>query len=130
MLNYFRNSFVPGIIWFCIITFLFLLPKKELPQESWFEKIYLDKWAHFGFIFLLVLFTAVPAYFRSARSFPFRLGLLTTAAIIYSIAIEYLQKYLTPDRSFDVWDIVFDIAGALAAALLMCNHKWRSIIKR
>ena len=39
-------------------------------------------------------------------------------ALAYGIAIEFVQKYFIPNRSFDVWDILADGLGCIAAIVI------------
>ncbi len=41
----------------------------------------------------------------------------TIFMIVLGVAMEYVQKYFVPNRSFDSWDIVADIAGCVIAAI-------------
>lgn len=40
--------------------------------------------------------------------------IIAFAGAIYGIAMEYVQQYLIPNRSFDTGDIIADIIGCLA----------------
>jgi VanZ family protein len=108
------RSFVPAIIWFVFITILFVLPGSDFPDEDWFHKIYLDKWVHSGFFFLLVYLFEMP-FIQRAVSASKWLARITAAAILYGIAIEFIQKWWVPGRSFDVIDMIFDSIGSIAA---------------
>jgi VanZ family protein len=103
--------FIPGIGWFIMITILFVLPSEEFPDETWFEKIYLDKWVHSFFFFMLVYLFYIPLRHR-------RTGWLTgitICGILYGVLIELIQRYFATGRSFDIVDIVFDALGCIAA---------------
>ncbi len=107
-------AFVPGIIWFIISLILLTLPGNELPEVGFFNIPHRDKIIHF------ILFFALCALFLyPVGKFYFNKNILITAIIIgcfaYGIAIEFVQKYCIPNRSFDVWDIVSDGAGCLLA---------------
>jgi VanZ family protein len=108
------RSFVPAIIWFVFITILFVLPGSDFPDEDWFHKIYLDKWVHSGFFFLLVYLFEMPFILEDASASKW-LVRITAAAILYGIAIEFIQKWWVPGRSFDVIDMIFDSIGSIAA---------------
>lgn len=90
---------------------MFLLPGKDLPQETWFEKVYLDKWVHSGFFFALVYLFYIPL---RKKTLPV-LAKLSVLALIYGIAIELIQKFWTMDRTFDLVDILFDGVGCMVA---------------
>lgn len=40
--------------------------------------------------------------------------LIALLGVSYGIAMEFVQRYCIPHRSFDVWDIVADAAGCVA----------------
>jgi VanZ family protein len=108
------RSFFPAILWLTIITVLFLLPGSDFPDEDWFHKVYLDKWVHSGFFFLLVDLFQRPLLIRKTSPAKW-MAFVTTAAVFYGIAIEFIQKWWISGRSFDVLDMVFDSIGAIAA---------------
>jgi VanZ family protein len=111
----FRKSFLPAIAWLVIVTVLMLLPGSEFPQEKWFQKIWLDKWLHFGLFFTLVFLFQLPVIFRAPTSLlSWRVGIMLTG-VIYGIVIEFIQKFWVPGRTFDLGDIAFDGLGCIAA---------------
>jgi hypothetical protein len=111
------KSFLPAVLWFILITILFVLPGSEFPEEDWFHRVYLDKWVHSGFFFLLVYLFAVPLIGRGINNSAKWLFRITMLAIVYGIIIEFIQKWWIPGRSFDVTDMIFDIIGASAGWL-------------
>jgi hypothetical protein len=112
------KSFLPAVLWFILITILFVLPGSEFPEEDWFHRVYLDKWVHSGFFFLLVYLFAVPLIGRGINNSAKWLFRITMLAIVYGIIIEFIQKWWIPGRSFDVTDMIFDSIGASAGWLL------------
>lgn len=106
--------FVPAVAWLIFISYLFLLPGTDLPYETWYEKVYLDKWVHTGFFFLLVYLFYIPLRNRTKS----KLLKIAVAGILYGIVIELIQKYGTTDRSFDVIDILSDAIGCIAAYII------------
>ena len=48
------------------------------------------------------------------------LGLLGIVLVVtlYGLAIEFIQKYLVPNRSFDMMDVLADGTGAAMGALI------------
>src|SRR5688572_19969003 len=103
--------FLPGIGWFIIITILFVLPGNEFPEETWFEKIYLDKWIHSLFFFVLLYLFYTPLRDQESKW----LKRITICGIFYGVLIEIIQQYFASGRSFDLIDIVFDAIGCIAA---------------
>ena len=109
------RSFLPAIIWFITVSVLFVLPGSEFPQEDWFEKVYLDKVVHIAFIFLLIYLFLSPVRYADKKWILLIVGL----GIMYGVGIEFIQKYFIKGRSFEVADIVCDIAGCLSAYLVI-----------
>ncbi len=103
--------FIPAVTWLITMTVLFLLPGTEFPQETWFEKIYLDKWLHAAFFFLLVYLFYLPLNVPKNKWLP----TLVISGMAYGLLIEIAQKYWVKDRSFDWADILFDGLGCLIA---------------
>jgi glycopeptide antibiotics resistance protein len=103
--------FIPGVVWLIIITILFVLPGNEFPDETWFEKVYLDKWVHTFFFFVLIYLFYIPLGDPQTRW----LKRITLCGILYGVLIEVIQHYLAVGRSFDIVDIVFDAIGCIGA---------------
>jgi VanZ family protein len=106
-------SFLPAFAWFVICTALLILPGSAFPKENWLEKIYADKLIHiFLFAVLAALWCRVMLKrFTNAsklKTIFLRTGILCLA---YGVAMEFVQKYWIPNRSFDAGDIVADGAG-------------------
>jgi VanZ family protein len=101
---------LPALTWVIIVTVLLCLPGSALPKESWFDKIWLDKWIHV-MLFLIMVFLLCRCvsgsegkkirYFRQIAIYFF----------MYGIAMELIQKYFIPNRSFDLKDILADGLG-------------------
>jgi VanZ family protein len=116
-------SFVPAIFWFIVTIVLMTLPASDIPSSSFLDEIYIDKWVHIGMFSILVFLTSFPFYKkRYSSSVYFK---ITLAAIVYGVAMEFVQRYFTEGRSFDVWDMVADAAGAFIGFIFI---KW--IIRR
>ena len=111
-----RPSFVPGILWLLLVTFLLTLPGSAIPQEDWLGKIWFDKWVHVGLFAIMVtlwcwglLRMYSPA--SQLRKAFFICGLLWLG---YGIGMEFVQKYFVSNRSFDIGDIIADGIGCAA----------------
>jgi VanZ family protein len=106
--------FVPALVWFVISFTLLVLPGNDLPHNDFFNIPYFDKWVHTGMFFLLsslfsLPFTQSNFNVRTVREWFVRVAILV---IVYGIAMEFVQKYFTVGRSFDVIDIIFDTIGS------------------
>lgn len=106
-------NFLPALGWFLLSFYLLTLPGTSLPKIGWFNFIHGDKFVHIGMFGVLVLLFLLP--FRKHIN---RRDLIRTALLIavislgYGTAMEYVQKYFIPNRSFDVGDIMADGIGS------------------
>lgn len=107
--------YVAAIAWFLISTWLLTIPGNKLPQENWLDKIGFDKVVHITMFALMTgLWCMALGGNRSAATE--KKKLFATVAIVwflYGIAMEFIQRYCIPNRSFDVWDIVADGGGCV-----------------
>jgi len=105
----------PALIWFLATTVLLCLPGSTFPKENWFDKIWLDKWIHIGlFAVMVFLWCRAIRPERKKNSFFLQVALYF---FLYGIAMEFIQKYFIPYRSFDAGDILADGVGSLAGLL-------------
>ena len=103
--KFFRSKWT-ALVWFTIMTILFLLPGSAFPQDNWLSRINFDKWVHIG-LFGGLVFLWLSAFGRTDNS---RMILIVTA-ILYGVAVEYVQQQWVANRSFDVYDIIADAGG-------------------
>ena len=106
-----------AIAWFIILTTLLCIPGSDLPKESWLEKIPLyDKWIHIGLFGGLVFLWCGAAEKRkkNLKSMQQFFVWIALSGCVYGIAMEFVQKYWIPNRSFDIGDIVADTIGSIA----------------
>jgi VanZ family protein len=106
------NYFIPAIIWFIIANFLFFMPGQDLPEVSFLDEIYFDKWVHIGLFAGLVFLTAYP-YLKTDQVTKKLLLKIIIGFVFYGIAIEFMQKYFASERSFDITDMIADASGCL-----------------
>ncbi len=110
---------LPGVLWIILCTILFTLPGSSFPKEDWLDKIWFDKWVHIGLIGLLVVSWCwgmqkkLVNKQKLANIFRWILFL----AIAYGVGMEFVQKHLVANRSFDGGDIIADSAGAIIGYL-------------
>ena len=105
--------YVP-LAWTILIQVLFCLPGNTIPGAESFNIPHLDKIAH------IVIFTVFVGswcvYFKNRGLAFSRLKAVFfyvfLAACFNGIIIEYIQKYLVPNRGFDEGDIIADILSA------------------
>jgi len=114
------STIVFAIIWLLIITTLLCTPGTKLPKVTWQDKIWLDKWIHvFLFIVLVILWSKAYSNKKNTQSYNrktfFKIMVL---GCFYGIAMELVQKYFIPFRSFDIGDILADGVGCFIGYLI------------
>lgn len=77
---------------------------------------YLDKIIHASMYFALM--SALIYENRTILKGPKNYFILATIPLIFGAAVEMMQKLFTSDRSGDVFDLVFNIAGIFLAVVL------------
>lgn len=114
-----RPSFIPGILWFALVTFLLTLPGSAIPKEDWLGKIWFDKWVHIGlFAVMVVLWCWALLRTQSKNGNLFKAFLFCAILwFAYGIGMEFVQKYFVSNRSFDEGDIIADGLGCLAGLM-------------
>jgi len=115
------------IAWLVGTTILLCLPGNDLPDIGWVEKWHVDKLIHITLFFGLVFLYAnrIVQYDKRMK----RIGWIVVAGILYGIAMEFLQKYLIPHRSFDVDDMIADAVGCCLAWFWQYK-KWWGVYKK
>ncbi len=106
--------FLPAALWSVMIYILLTMHASRFPEIPVLDELNFDKLVHAGLFGGLVFLTSFPL----KKTFPrFAVIYLVIAilATLYGIAMEYVQKYFTTDRDFDVWDMVADGAGCVIA---------------
>ncbi len=113
-------------IYIILITLLSLL-KLSLPEAN--SKIFgFDKIVHFCFYFgfnALIIITLIAYKVKSVKKW---LILTTLIAILYGVAIEFIQKYV--GRDFDIYDIVANSIGAISAAITISQPQINKILNK
>jgi len=114
------KKFIPGIAWFFVVLVLMCLPGKDLPPTDWLHIDYVDKWLHISVFGLLVFLFCLPFYKsvfnkEERRMYFIKIAL---AASVWGLAIEFIQKYFIPGRSFDLLDWAADSVGATLSLLI------------
>jgi hypothetical protein len=104
----FRNKTV-AISWWIIMCILFFLPGSAFPGENWLSKIYFDKLVHIG-LFAVLLFLWRSAFDWELPNYNLVLLFL---ALLYGLAVEFIQRYFVSNRDFDLYDVLADTIGAM-----------------
>jgi hypothetical protein len=113
------RSFWPAVAGLIGATLLFCLPGDDLPDVGWLDKIQFDKIVHIGLFSVLVALWCLPFQSRLKDDVVLnqRYRWITTAFVLYGIAIEFIQRDFIPHRSFDGFDIVADIVGCIVGLI-------------
>jgi len=104
-------AFLAALTWSIITTILLCLPGSAFPKENWFDKIWLDKWIHIGIFTLLVFLWCRSITTLTEKKSIFFIQ-IAFYFFLYGIAMEFIQKYFIPNRSFDTVDIIADGIGS------------------
>jgi VanZ family protein len=113
-------KFFPGIAWFFLILIAVCTPGYDLPTVgSWFTEISFDKLIHTGLFAVLAWLFMYPVIKSSlTRKEKWNWVIkITLSAGIYGLITELLQRFFIPSRSFDLFDLLFDVFGGLTALL-------------
>ena len=115
------SSRIPALAWTLLIFVMLTIPGKMLPDENQLTIPNLDKGVHiilFGcFVFLWSFYIASRKDITNQLNRKlFRIFII---ACFFGIAMEYVQKYLIPNRDFDIYDIAADIIGAAVGYLIV-----------
>lgn len=114
MNTWIAKAYRPAWIWALVILILTLTPGKFMPKVEYWSIMSLDKYVHMSIFFIQVLLVL-----RGAKA----LKILTTRnyfiyafiGTLYGVLIECIQQFI-PLRSFEVNDMLANMAGALIAA--------------
>lgn len=110
--------YLPAMGWIILILFLCTLPGSAIPKASIFDMLHMDKVVHFVLFGSTVVLLAYGYYRQKGVVSKRALLLLVLAATLYGLAIEFIQKYLVANRSFDLYDLLADGVGAATGALV------------
>jgi hypothetical protein len=119
--KFFRHKSV-AIIWLVITCILFFLPGSDFPQKNWLDQVHFDKWVHVG-LFAVLLFLWRSSFDSSVSRYT---SLLFLCALAYGLAVEFIQKYFASNRSFDLFDVLFDMIGS-ALGLFVWSRVYKKI---
>jgi len=117
-----------ALIWSLITQVLLSLPGSVFPSKGVFSIPHLDKIAHIGLFGGLVFFWSLFFYFRKhvPAIKPATIWIIISMTIAYGIIMEFVQKNFIPNRSFDLGDIIADVAGSVIGYILTQGFlKWQ-----
>jgi VanZ family protein len=107
----------PPLTWVIAVTIALCLPGSALPKENWFDKIWLDKWIHV-LLFSIMVFLWCQYFSKNSWKKIRYFVQIAFYFFLYGIAMEFVQKYFIPNRSFDLLDILADTAGCGIGVLI------------
>lgn len=113
------------ITWLIISTLLLIMPGSSFPKEDWLDRLWMDKWIHVGMFAILTWLWCLGIKKYQSPSVKLFL-LIAFAATLYGVAMEFVQHYLVPNRSFDPGDMIADAAGSL----LGFGFSWSRYLKK
>ncbi len=121
--------FTPAVIWFIVSLILLTLPANDLPHSSLFDLPYFDKYVHLGMFFLLTVLFSYPFSKLTAEDVTISaiFNKIALFIILYGIIMEFVQKYFTAGRTFDITDILFDAVGSVTGLLIMRRLTFKKI---
>jgi VanZ family protein len=121
-------AIVFAVIWLLLVTSLLCIPGTRLPKITWEDKVWLDKWVHiFLFMILVILWSKAYSHKKNTHSDGRKIFLeIMIVGCFYGIAMEFVQKYFIPFRSFDVGDIIADAIGCVVGYLFSIK-KFKSV---
>ena len=116
--------FIPAFIWLITSVILLTLPANDLPHSTLFDLPNFDKLVHLGMFFLLTVLFCFP-FLKLKSGISSATGTFYKVAfyvILYGIIMEFVQKFFTLGRSFDLIDILFDTLGSFAGLLAIKRY--------
>ncbi len=93
---------------------LLTMPGSDIPKGPVFDLPDFDKLVHigmFGLLNLLISFPFIKTVKASIRLF----FIIALAVLLYGVVMEFVQKYFTVDRNFDILDMAADGTGSFIA---------------
>ncbi|TRX22690.1 VanZ family protein [Flavobacterium franklandianum] len=118
-----------AIFWSGLIIYLCLKNANEIKQ---IEIPNFDKIIHFvfHFVFTMLWFLYLKKKFKISNNINL-LAVTLIISLVFGIAIELMQQYLTTTRTADVLDVLANLLGAfLAAFLIILVNAYNGLIDR
>jgi VanZ family protein len=105
-----------ALAYVAVCTFLLTLPGSAIPKDNWSDRLWIDKWVHFGMFFIMVVLWCVVISRKKGPSSKWFV-IIAVASVLYGIAMEIVQHYWIPHRSSDPGDMIADAAGSIAGLI-------------
>lgn len=95
------------------MCYLLFMPASQLPTTPFLNIPHFDKLVHFGMFFILCILL-----FRPVKQFTPNFYFWTPIlALVFAVALEFLQQKITKSRSSDVYDLWANSAGLAVAVM-------------
>lgn len=115
----FWNNHWKSIVWAVFILVLCSIPGNQINKVKFIDIPYLDKFVHFFFyfVFTLLLISENNKQRKLRKVTVDAILVAATISLSYGAIIEILQKVLSINRGADIWDMVANTFGFLAAVI-------------
>lgn len=121
-----KHSWKLAIIWTSLVVGASLMPSPDEYRPKFLEIPHLDKLVHFTFYCVMCFFWSFALQKKDSKLKAAILACFVCVSI--GALVEIGQKYLTNTRSFEVYDMVANVIGALfGAAIFLQLEKILSI---
>ena len=119
-----KPSIAFPVAWLIISTLLLTIPGKAIPQENWLGKIWFDKWVHIGMFGIMVFLWcwAIQRIVSDKTKLKNIFVFIALLCLAYGIGMEFVQKYLVNNRSFDTGDIIADAVGCVTGLIFSIRY--------
>lgn len=117
----------PALLWGLFILVLLLLPNEGIANPVLFLSIPADQVAHLVLFAVLglLLYVGFIKYYRKRKTTSFLVLLTLSMGTIYGVLLEVLQWLFTQTRTFDLYDILFNVLGLLLSfPVFYLIYKW------
>lgn len=119
-----KPSIAFPVAWLIISTLLLTIPGKAIPQENWLGKIWFDKWVHIGMFGIMIFLWcwAIQRIVSDKTKLKNIFVFIALLCLAYGIGMEFVQKYLVNNRSFDTGDIIADAVGCVTGLIFSIRY--------
>ena len=124
MIKKWLGYLIVPLLWTIAIQVLLCLPGSTLPNVDSWHIPNLDKYVHITLFGGFVVFWSYYFYRRqkSPNTLKIVFFIIYVIATFNGVLMEFIQRDYIPGRSFDLGDIIADMAGA-SLAYGLCNIK-------
>lgn len=109
------------------MCYLLFMPANQLPSQPFLRIPHFDKMVHFGMFFVLCILLFRPIKHHTPNFYFWT----PVVALLFAVALEFLQQKITASRHSDVYDLFANAAGLAFATIfyrLFINGKKLEIL--